>query len=194
MRRSGSDLIPTGGEAVSRVFAAPRELVFEVWTKAEHFTRWFGPHGAEVLSCELDARPGGIIRFGHRFAEGPTLHLKGTFSEVVANERLVFTLGFVDERGRPAHHPMFPDWPLDVSIETTVILDDVGEGTRVRMAHRVLPLDAASHAATKKWYPLAREGAKQVLDRLGDHLSLAKAQRHAALAHARSKTKGDREK
>ena len=175
MRRSGSDVIPPGSEAVSRVFGAPRDLVFEVWTNAEHFTRWFGPHGAEVVSCEIDARPGGILRFGHRVPEGSTLFLKGTFGEVVLNERLVFTLGFVDEHGQAAPHPMFPDWPPDVSVETTVILDDVDDGTRVTMAHRVVPPDAASHPATKRWFPLAREGAMQVLDRLGEHLSLAAA-------------------
>jgi len=173
VRRSSGDAIPAGDEVISRVFGAPRGLVFEVWTKAEHFTCWFGPHGAEVVSCEIDARPGGIIRFGHRFPEGTTLHLKGTFVEVVLDERLVFTFGFVDEHGHPVRHPMFPDWPLDVSIETTVILDDVGDGTRVRVAHRVLPPDAASHPAAKRWSPLAREGSMQVLDRLGEHLSLA---------------------
>lgn len=172
MRRSDNDVSPADGETVSRVFGAPRELVFEVWTKAEHFTRWFGPHGAEVVSCEMDARPGGIIRFGHRFPEGPTLHVKGTFGEVVLNERLVFTLGFVDEAGHPIPHPMFPDWPLDASIEMTVILDDVGDGTRVSVAHRVVPPDAASHPAAKRWSLLAREGSMQVLDRLGEHLSL----------------------
>jgi uncharacterized protein YndB with AHSA1/START domain len=160
-----------GDEVLRRVFDAPRGLVFEVWTKAEHFTRWFGPHTAEIIDCEIDARPGGVIRFGHRFPGGTPLHMKGTFVEVVLNERLVFTLGVVDEHGHPAPHPMFPDWPLDVSIETDVTLEDVGDGTRVTMVHRVLPPDAASHPATKRWSPLAREGAMQVLERLGEHLS-----------------------
>jgi hypothetical protein len=66
---------------------------------------------------------------------------------------------------------MFPDWPLDVLIETIVILAEVGDGTRVTVVHRVLPADAASLPATKRWSPLAREGATQVLDRLGEHLS-----------------------
>jgi uncharacterized protein YndB with AHSA1/START domain len=175
VRRSGGDVIPAAGEAISRVFGAPRDLVFEVWTKAEHFTRWFGPHGAEVVSCEIDARPGGVIRFGHRFPDGATLYLKGTFVEVVLDERLVFTFGFVDEHGHPVRHPMFPDWPLDVSIETTVVLEDVGDGTRVRVAHRVLPPDAASHPAAKRWHELALQGWMQVFDRLGEHLSLAAA-------------------
>lgn len=182
-QRSGSDVTLAGGEAISRVFGAPRDLVFQVWTKAEHFTRWFGPHGAEVIACELDARPGGVIRFGHRFPEGMTLYLKGTFGEVVLNERLVFTFGFVDEHGRPVRHPMFPDWPLDVSIETIVTLDDVADGTRVVVAHRVLPADVASHPATKRWSPLALEGSRQVLERLAEHLSLAAA-RAARKEHA----------
>ena len=70
---------------------------------------------------------------------------------------------------------MFPDWPLHASIETIVIFDDVGGGTKVTVAHRVLPPDAASHPAAKRWAPLALQGSKQVLDRLGEHLSLAAA-------------------
>lgn len=175
MQRSGSDVSLPDSATVRRVFAAPRDLVFEVWTKAEHFPRWFGPHGAEVVSCEIDARPGGILRFGHRAADGFTLFMQGTFGEVVLNERLVFTLSIVDEQGQPAPHPMFPDWPRDVAVETTVILDDVDDGTHVTMAHRIVPAAAAAHPATQRWLPLARQGAMQVLDRLGDHLSLTAA-------------------
>ena len=89
-------------------------------------------------------------------------------------------MGFVDEHGHPVPHPMFPDWPLDVSIETVVILDDVGDGTRVRLVHRVLPPDAATHPATKRWSPLAQQGATQVLDRLGEHLSLTQTRKEYA--------------
>ena len=49
-----------------REYAAPPELVFEAWTKAEHLARWFGPDNVEVTFCEVDARPGGVIRFEHR--------------------------------------------------------------------------------------------------------------------------------
>jgi uncharacterized protein YndB with AHSA1/START domain len=172
VRRSGGDVIPADAEVVSRVFEAPRELVFEVWTKVEHFARWFGPHGAEIFSCEIDARPGGVIRFGHRLPDGMTIHLNGTFGEVVPNERLVFTTRVVDEHGHPERHPMFPDWPLGVSLESTITFEDAGDRTRVTVAQRVLPLDAASHPAVKRWTNLAREGWMQVLERLGAHLSL----------------------
>ena len=77
--RSAAEEVPAGGEVISRVFDAPLELVFEVWTKVEHFERWFGPLGAEVLGCELDPRPGGVIRFVHRLADGVTARVKGSF-------------------------------------------------------------------------------------------------------------------
>ena len=46
-----------------REYAAPPDLVFEAWTKAEHFARWFALDDVEVPLCEIDARPGGVIRF-----------------------------------------------------------------------------------------------------------------------------------
>ena len=169
-RRSTGNSV-SGGEVISRIFAAPRELVFEVWTKAEHFTRWFVPEGAEFTGCEIDPRPGGVIRFGHRFPDGMTVHMSGTFGEVVENQRLVFTFGFVDESGRPRPHPMFPDWPLDVSSEITVVLEDAGDGTKVTVAQRLMPPDFASHPTAKHFQELAHEGWLQVLARLGAHLS-----------------------
>jgi uncharacterized protein YndB with AHSA1/START domain len=171
VQRSVDESIPAGAVVLSRIFDAPRELVFEAWTKVEHFSRWFGPHGAEVRSCAIDPRPGGVIRFAHRFEDGATIHLKGTFSEVVQDQRLVFTLAFVDEQGRPRGHPMLPDWPLDGLIESTVVLEDVGDGTRVSVVQRVLPLEVASIAAVKQHQLLAREGWSQTFERLGDYLA-----------------------
>jgi len=175
-RRSAGEPIGLGGDVMTRVFGAPRELVFEVWTRAEHFRRWFGPHGAEVVDCELDARPGGIIRFGHRFPDW-TVHVKGGFREVVLKERLDFSIGFVDELGRPGRHPMFPDWPLDAMMECTVTFEAVEGGTRVTVVQSVSPSALASHPSVKRNLELAREGWSQVLDRLGEHLFTARSQR-----------------
>jgi len=171
VQRSVDEPILAGAVVLSRVFDAPRELVFEAWTKVEHFSRWFGPHGAAVLGCAIDLRPGGVIRFAHRFEDGATIHLKGTFSEVVQDQRLVFTIGFVDEHGRPGGHPMLPDWPRDGLIESTVVLEDADGGTRVSVVQRVLPLEAESQAAVKQHQLLAREGWTQTLDRLDEHLA-----------------------
>ena len=48
---------------VSRVFDAPRELVFHMWTSAEHLGNWWGPHGFTITTHSIDVRPGGEWRF-----------------------------------------------------------------------------------------------------------------------------------
>jgi len=159
---------------VSRVFRAPRALVFEVWTQAEHFSRWFGPHGVDVASCQLDARPGGLLRFTHRFPGGPALHVKGAFVAVVADERLEFKTAFVDEQGRPTRPPMFadsPDWPLDAALETTVVFEDAEDGTRVTVWQRVTPEAAASLPVVVHERRMAADGWAEVFARLGEHLT-----------------------
>jgi uncharacterized protein YndB with AHSA1/START domain len=67
----------------------------------EHFARWFAPHGAEVPLCEMDARPGGELRFHHRFPMGELVSIKGVFDEVVAPSRLRFTFTFVGADDQP---------------------------------------------------------------------------------------------
>jgi uncharacterized protein YndB with AHSA1/START domain len=170
--RSATEEVPAWEEVITRVFDAPLELVFDVWTKVEHFERWFGPLGVEVVDCELEPRPGGIIRFGHRFPDGPIFRVKGNFHEVVEDARLVFTLGFVDEHGRPRRHPMFADWPLEAVLWTTVVFAEVDRGTRVTVTQRVTPPEVVSHPSVMRNQELALEGWRQVLSRLGDHLSM----------------------
>ena len=171
VRKSSGNANRAQDEVISRVFSAPRALVFEVWTQAEHFARWFGPHGVETYGCELDARPEGVIRFSHRSPDGKAVHLKGTFLEVVQDERIAFTFAFVDEHDRPIPHPMIPDWPPEASVAIIVTLEDEGAGTRVGVSHRITPPAAVSHPAVKHWSDLALQGWGQVFERLADHLS-----------------------
>jgi uncharacterized protein YndB with AHSA1/START domain len=76
---------------VTRVFNAPRHLVFEAWTKAEHVSRWFAPRPLTMSSCEVDLRPGGNFRFVMRAPNGVEYPFDGAFREVVVPERIVFT-------------------------------------------------------------------------------------------------------
>jgi uncharacterized protein YndB with AHSA1/START domain len=120
-----------------REYAAPPELVFEAWTKAEHFARWFGPDNVEMLLCEIDARPGGVIRFRHRFPGGPLVTIRGVFDEVVAPTRLSFTFTFVDSNDLPTVNAMMPEWPVGAHIVMTVELFATARGTRMTVAQRV---------------------------------------------------------
>jgi uncharacterized protein YndB with AHSA1/START domain len=76
---------------ITRVFDAPRRLVFEAMTRPEHVSRWYGPHGFEVVSCEIDLRPGGAYRFVQRAPDGNDYAFRGVYREVVPPARLVST-------------------------------------------------------------------------------------------------------
>jgi len=75
---------------MSRVFDAPRRLVFEAWSKPEHVSRWFTPAPLTTPSCEMDFRTGGVFRLVMRMPDGVEFPMDARFIEVVAPERLVF--------------------------------------------------------------------------------------------------------
>lgn len=91
---------------IERLLDAPRELVFEVWTRAEHIANWWGPKDFTVPYSQMDARPGGRYRACIRSPEGVSYWMRGVFSEVVAPERLVFTWAWEDENGSPGHETL----------------------------------------------------------------------------------------
>jgi uncharacterized protein YndB with AHSA1/START domain len=79
---------------VTRTFNAPAHIVFEAWSKAEIFKRWWAPTstGLKILSCEMDVRTGGSYRleFSHPQAPQPVAFF-GTYTEVIPNSRMVWT-------------------------------------------------------------------------------------------------------
>jgi uncharacterized protein YndB with AHSA1/START domain len=85
---------------ITRVFDAPRELVFKAWTDAKHVAQWWGPKGFTNPVCEIDARVGGMLRMHMRAPDGTVYPMKGQIRELVAPERLVFTNIAVDAAGR----------------------------------------------------------------------------------------------
>ncbi|HCT78512.1 MAG TPA: polyketide cyclase [Micromonosporaceae bacterium] len=86
--------LPSDLEIVmTRVFDAPRALVFEAHSKCEHITQWWGQR-ANKLSCEMDFRPGGGYRFVEHAPDGEQYAFHGEYREIAAPERLVQTFEF----------------------------------------------------------------------------------------------------
>jgi uncharacterized protein YndB with AHSA1/START domain len=154
----------------SRVIDAPREILFNVWTDAEHFARWFGPRDVTLPFCRIDPRPGGVVHFCHRLRDGMEVWVKGVYREFVAPERLVFTLSFVDHEGRAAAHPMFPDWPLEATFLTTVTFAELNGKTRLTVRQVLLPAEAAAVDIVGRERQAARAGWAETLDRLDEYL------------------------
>ncbi len=73
-----------------RVFDAPRQLVFEAWTKPEHVKHWWDPSGRPLAICEIDLRSGGLFRFVQSTPQGPGHAFTGSYREITPPGRLVF--------------------------------------------------------------------------------------------------------
>jgi uncharacterized protein YndB with AHSA1/START domain len=107
---------PTDREIVmTRVFDAPRHLVFDAFTKPELLKRWFGPRGWSLVVCEVDLKVGGTFRFVLRGPDGRDMGMRGVYREIVAPERSV-------------HVESFDDYPGESQV-TTVLVEQGGKTT-----------------------------------------------------------------
>jgi uncharacterized protein YndB with AHSA1/START domain len=91
---------------ITRVFDAPRSLVFKVWAEPEHLAHWWGPTDFTLPACTINFRPGGAYRFHMRSPEGADHWLRGVYREIVEPERLVFTYAWEDVEGKPGHETL----------------------------------------------------------------------------------------
>ena len=88
-----------GTVVITRVFDAPRALVWKAWTDPVMLAQWFGPRGFTASVPELDAQVGGLLRIVMHGPDGNDYPMKGVFTEVRAPERLVFSNIAIDNDG-----------------------------------------------------------------------------------------------
>ena len=138
---------------VSRVFSAPRETVFKAWSSADHIKRWFCPSGYSVPEATVEMRVGGRFEVCMRSPEGLEHWTEGTFTEVVAPERLTIDHHVIDPCGGG---PLF-------SAVTQVKFSAVDGGTRMDVEQTYTVNDPAQVEPMLKGAP---EGWRQTLDKL----------------------------
>jgi uncharacterized protein YndB with AHSA1/START domain len=137
---------------LSRVFDARRSVLFEAWTQADQVAAWWGPIGFVTTECEMDTRVGGTFRFNMRSPEG-TDHCKvGTYREIVAPERIVFTFAWADASGMPGHQTL-----------VTVTFEELGTKTRLTLRQELFE--------TAEWCESHRVGWTSCLERFDRFLS-----------------------
>ena len=118
MKNTGTLKVTTPSDreiVLTRVFDAPRSLVFDALTKPELLKRWFGPRGWSLVVCEIDLRVGGKWRFVLRGPDGHEMGMRGVYREIVPPDRSV-------------HTESFDDYPGE-SIVTTVLVEQGGKTT-----------------------------------------------------------------
>lgn len=100
---------------ILREIDAPKQLVWEMLTKAEHLKHWWGPAGLAMQTATVDLRPGGLFHYGMTAPDGNEMWGKFTYREIEEPNKLVFTNSFSDANGGTTRAP-FPGlvWPLEV--------------------------------------------------------------------------------
>jgi uncharacterized protein YndB with AHSA1/START domain len=150
------------GEAcvVERIFEAPVDLIWQMWTQPEHFKRWYGPQGFTVPVAEMDVRVGGKHLFCMESPDGSMkMWSTGEYTEIIPNERLVYTDSMADENGNvvsPSAMGMPEGYPE--TTEVTVLLEDLGDRTKMVMTHAGVPAGA-------------RDGWAQAFTKMADHIA-----------------------
>lgn len=141
MKPSDSTTPPHIGRpfTISRVFDAPRALVWQAWTDPEHLKRWFGPKGFTMPKCTMDFRPGGTFHYCMQGPGGAEMWGKWIFREITPPAKLVLINAFSDAAGNLTRHPMAPAWPLE-SLSTTTLTETDGKTT--------LTIESAPYNAT----------------------------------------------
>ena len=170
---STTETVAAGSDFVlSRVFDAPRDLVWKCFTDPKHMQHWWGPKGVAVVASRMDLRPGGTHHYGMKAPDGSPMWGKFTFREIVPNERLVFINSFSDEQGGLSRHPMAPTWPIEM---LSVFTFEEQPGGKTRFTVRWSPYNATAEeqATFDKGHDSMNTGWSGTMEQLEAYLAKA---------------------
>ena len=135
---------------ITRVFDAPRELVFQMWTDPEHVAKWRGPKGFTSTIYEMDVKEGGVWRFVMHRPDGTDYKNLVIYDEIVKPERLVYS------------HVSGPRFQMTVTFAE--------RGGKTELTARMIFESAAERAQVIKEFG-ALEGLSQTIGRLAEYLT-----------------------
>ena len=159
---------------LTRIFDAPRPLVFKCWMEPSHLARWWGSRTFTCPVCEVDARVGGKFKLVMRGLDGAEYPMSGTFRDIVPNVRIVKE-DDASEHSEEWHDMVDPErkgqGKRKIDILTTVIFADHGAGTKVTITTRFPSIALRDNFAKFGM----KEGWSSSLDKLEDLLDAIKA-------------------
>lgn len=154
----------TDAVVIERTFAAPADRIWQMWTEAEQFQKWYGPKGFSVPVAQMDLRVGGKRLICMASPDGSMkMWFTGEFVEIVPTTRLVYTESMADEQGNvisPAAMGMSPGYPE--TTEVTVELVDIGGHTKMVMTHVGVPAGSGGEGGWKQAFDKLAEQVEAV--------------------------------
>ncbi len=156
---------------ISRVFDAPRDLVWKAFTDPDHMKQWWGPKGVTIIKSDMDLRPSGRYLYAMRTPDGIVMWGKMVYREITPQSRIVFVNSFFDEAGGVTRHPMGPTWPL----EMLSIFDFEEQGNKTKFTVEWSPLNATEEerATFAAGHGSMNQGWTGTLDSLTAYLAKA---------------------
>ncbi len=156
---------------ITRIFDAPRALVWKAFTEPERMKHWWGPKGFTVIAANMDLRPGGTYHYCMRAPDGRTMWGRFVYREIVRAERMVLVNAFSDEAGNIARHPMSPTWPLQML--STLLFAEQDRRTALTIKWSPLDADETERATFAGAHQGMQQGWTGTLDQLAEYLAKA---------------------
>ena len=147
---------------VTRVFDAPRELVWKAWTDPKYVMQWWGPKGFTAPVCKMDFRAGGKFLICTRTPDGQEFWHGGEYHEIVPLEKIISSMYFSDSEGNQVE-------PAQLGIEheaiegahDVILFEDIGNGQTKLTFIGNEPMESAKNSGQL-------EGMNQVLDKVAE--------------------------
>jgi uncharacterized protein YndB with AHSA1/START domain len=159
-----SDTPSQDAVVIERIFDAPQDLIWQMWTDPENFKQWYGPRGFKVPVADMDLRIGGKRTICMASPDGSMkMWTTGEYVEIIPTRRLVYTESPSDEHGNvmsPAAMGMPEGYPA--TTEVIVLLEDLGGRTKMVMSHIGVPANSGADG-----------GWNQAFDKLVDLIETA---------------------
>ena len=154
---------------ISRVFDAPRDLVWKAFTEPHRLKEWWGPKGVTVIKSNMDLRPGGSYHYAMRMPDGSTMWGKFVYREITPPSRMVFVSSFSDEAGGVTHHSMAPTWPLETL--STFLFEEEDGKTKFTIKSSPLNATEEERATFAAGHTSMQHGWGGTLDELAAYLA-----------------------
>jgi uncharacterized protein YndB with AHSA1/START domain len=153
---------------ITRIFNAPRELIFNIWTDPNHVVHWWGPLGFTAPFCNADIQKGGSFLYCMQSPEGKQYWSKGIYHEIIISKKIVSTMYFSDKKGNivePTQYGFGPEFPSEM-LDIVTFEDHDGNKTKFTL-HRNTPILISKHY-------MMDQGWNQSLDRFEQYLEKIK--------------------
>lgn len=147
---------------ITRIFNAPKELVWKAWSEPEHFKKWWGPKEYTCPDAEINFRVGGKFLASMMDDKGKKIWSVGIYTEITPKDKIVFTDCFANEKGEVVSGEEYgmPGVPLEMQV--TVLLKDIEGKTEMTIIHLGLPGEHMTGANT---------GWNTSIDKMGELLT-----------------------